>query len=70
VSSELKPPVTPGVRTTEFWLALVTMVLSLLTAAGVVGSEQAGELARPVASVIAGAIVIAYTVARTKAKIS
>lgn len=58
-------PITPGYRTTEFWLKLAAMLLTALFASGVMTNNTVLAVAG-IAATILGAL--GYTVARTMLK--
>lgn len=66
MADETTPSITPGYKTTEFWLSALALVLGVVMSSGVVGD---GTIA---AQIIGGAMAIlaqlGYTAARTQIK--
>lgn len=62
----------PGYKTTEFWVTLLTSLVSIATVFGYLTNEQATELAKivvPVSGIIvSGILAFKYTDSRTKLK--
>ena len=61
-----------GVATSEFWLSLITGIVGVLTASGVVSSDEADHLTKAVQALVGAAITIAsslgYIITRTQLK--
>lgn len=58
-----------GYKTTEFWLTLVTTVLMVLVALGVIGEDQAQEIEGLVEPLVAAVIpIVLYIISRTVVK--
>ena len=61
-------PMKPGIKTTEFWLSLLAMLVTALYASGLIG--EGGTVAK-VASFVALVLTsLGYTVSRSLAKSS
>lgn len=66
-SSPADPP-KPGIKTTEFWVALATQISGAFAAQGVFASGSTGERIAGLASMAVTAVV--YILSRTKVKTS
>jgi hypothetical protein len=68
----LPPPPKPGWQTTEFWINVFVQIVAMLSAAGVLSSDEAGQWQS--VAVIAGGLIasvissVMYTKSRTTAK--
>lgn len=59
----------PGIKTTEFWMTLVTTILMVLAAFGIVGQEEATEIKDLAGPLVASVLpVVAYVWSRTQVK--
>lgn len=59
----------PGIKTTEFWLTLASLVLGALISLGVIDTGQADDIAKIATPLITAALpVIMYIWSRTKVK--
>lgn len=61
-----KKPVTPGYKTTEFWLSLAAVAVGTVTASGIIPAESVWE--RVVGLVVAALAAMGYTGARLALK--
>ena len=61
-----------GIKTSEFWLTVVTSILSILVMAGVIGPEDSnrvGSIAKDTFSgIVAIVSIVSYVVSRLKLK--
>jgi lipopolysaccharide export LptBFGC system permease protein LptF len=59
----------PGIKTSEFWLTLLTLVLSALAGLGVIGTTQADELQGILTPLVAAVLpVVVYVAGRAYVK--
>lgn len=68
----MNDPLKPGVKTSEFWVMIVTQVLGLLVLSGHLSASTAADLTQPITNIIGGVLMIvtavAYIYSRTKIK--
>lgn len=59
----------PGWQTSEFYLTLTATVVAMLTASGVIGPQDAGEISGAATKIVSGIVgavsLIAYIASRT-----
>jgi len=60
------PPVKPGYKTTEFWLAAVASLGGLVMASGAVGEES--TIGKVVGLILTGLATMGYTASRSAVK--
>lgn len=69
---EEEKEIKPGWKTTEFWLALITPIVSILVTLGVIGQEQAEQLIKGsnliVQGIFTAAPAVAYVLGRAWVK--
>ena len=62
----------PGIKTTEFWLAVVSKLIGVAAMLGYLTPEQAGDLTRATTEIVGGAMIIvpylAYALSRARSK--
>lgn len=67
--NEVRPPAKPGIRTTEFWVTIVTVLGALLLPfLPVEKAERLGEWATLIGQIAAAAAAVAYAFARAIVK--
>jgi len=66
MSEEITTTVKPGIRTTEFWLSSVALLLGLVLASGAI--PEGGLAAQIIGGVLSVLSSLGYTASRTKVK--
>lgn len=66
-------PTKAGVRTSEFWVTITTVIASVLATSGVITQDQASETTKNVTAIVSGVVaaasVVSYIWSRVKVKL-